>query len=90
MNQAKTRTSGFKVKVEDLDDISKNIKKKLLSTGEKRYRKCGTHLLKRQNLIIIGIDEGKESQVNGIDQIFGKSIEKIFPKLMKGITQTDI
>lgn len=35
--------------------------------------------MKRPNLWIIGIEEGKESQVNGTDQIFNRVREENFP-----------
>ena len=41
--------------------------------------------IRRPNLQIIGIEEGEESQVNGLDQIFNKIIEETFPKLRKNI-----
>ena len=47
--------------------------------------------IRRPNLQIIGIEEGEESQVYGLDQIFNKIIEENFPKLRKNIpiqTQT--
>lgn len=34
--------------------------------------------MKRQNLQTVGIEEGEESQINGIDQIFNKVINKSF------------
>lgn len=33
----------------------------------------------------MGIKDGKESKINGIDQIFSKIIEENFPKLGKDI-----
>lgn len=36
--------------------------------------------MKRPNLWIIGIEEGRESQVNGIDQFFNRIREENFPK----------
>ena len=36
--------------------------------------------MKRPNLLIIGIQEGEESQDNGIHQIFNRIIEEYFPK----------
>lgn len=40
-------------------------------------------------LQIAGINEGKDSQINGIDHIFNKHIKENFPKL-KTHTYTDI
>lgn len=34
----------------------------------------------------MGIKDGEESKINGIDQIFSKIIEESFPKLRKDIT----
>ena len=45
--------------------------------------------IRRPNLQIIGIEEGEESQVYGLDQIFNKIIEENFPKLRKKYTHTD-
>lgn len=44
--------------------------------------------IKRQSLQIIGIDEGEESWVSGIDQIFNMIIEENIPKLKKGMSPT--
>ena len=42
----------------------------------------------KSNIRIIGVDEGEEQQVNGIDQIFNKIMKKTFPK--KTHTHKDI
>lgn len=41
--------------------------------------------IKRQSLQIIGIDEGEESWVSGIEQIFNMIIEENIPKLKKKV-----
>ena len=41
--------------------------------------------IRRPNLQIIGIDEGEEFQLNGLDQIFNKITEENFSKLKKSI-----
>ena len=39
--------------------------------------------MKRPNLILIEIEEGKESQLQGPENIFNKTIEENFPNLKK-------
>ena len=39
--------------------------------------------MKEPNFKLIGIDDGEESQINGIDQFFNKIIKENLPKLMK-------
>ena len=41
--------------------------------------------MKRPNLRKIGIEEGKETQLNGAENIFNKIIEENFPNLKKGM-----
>jgi len=41
--------------------------------------------MKKQNLGIIGIEEEKETQVKGTENIFNKSIEENFPNLKKKV-----
>lgn len=44
---------------------------------------CASNL--HSQLAIIGIDEGQESQVRGIDQIFNQLMKENFPKLRKAV-----
>lgn len=46
----------------------------------------GGHNEEKKNFWIIGIDEGKELQVNNIDQFDNKIIEENVPKLRKDTT----
>ena len=39
--------------------------------------------MKRPNLRIIGIEEGEESQIQGLENNFNKVIEENFPNLKK-------
>lgn len=41
--------------------------------------------MKTQNSVTIGIEEGMEIQVKGIDNIFNKIIEENFPNLKKEV-----
>ena len=42
--------------------------------------------MRRPNLWIKGIDEGEDSQANGIKQIFNRIIEENFPKLREDLS----
>ena len=41
--------------------------------------------MKRPNLRIIGVEEGEELQLEGLENIFNKIIEENFPNLKKDI-----
>jgi chromosome segregation ATPase len=55
---------------------------KQLKTCESNMQKL-TNSIKRQNLRIIGIEEGGEVEAKGIDNIFNKIITENFPNLQK-------
>ena len=42
-------------------------------------------IMRRPNLRIIGIEEGRELQFTGIENIFNKTMEENFPNLKKGM-----
>jgi hypothetical protein len=52
---------------------------KKLKTSERKEYARNHQLIKRPNLIIMGIEEGKEAQAKGIHNIFNKNNRK-FPK----------
>lgn len=74
MNKADDRILSLEDKVENLDQISKemtNLRKHRKRTMQKIW-----NTIKRLNLWIIDIDEGQKSQVNDTDQIFKTIIYK--------------
>lgn len=76
MNRAIDTKSGLRDDVEVPDQTSKNFEKKNFKHGKGRHSIFGIpfkiFLNYRQR-------EGEEFQVNGLDQIFKKITEKIFP-----------
>jgi chromosome segregation ATPase len=81
LEQAEDRIS----ELEDEMEIKENTEKLLL----KQLKTCGRNMqelpnsIKRPNLRIMGIEEGKEVQAKGIHNIFNKIITKNFPNLEK-------
>jgi hypothetical protein len=55
---------------------------KQLKTCEKKIQEL-TNSIKRQNLRIMGIEEGEEVQAKGIHNIFNKIVTENFPNLEK-------
>lgn len=83
MNQAENRVSGLRGKKEDSGQINKQHKKftkikknKAKNSGKEHTGKVGDHDKNRTFELYIGIDEGEESQVSDIDQIFNMIMEK--------------
>jgi hypothetical protein len=75
------RISGLEDTIENIDTLlNENSKcKKLLTQNIQEIQDT----MKRENLIIMGIEKGKETQANGLENIFNKSIEENFHKLKK-------
>lgn len=68
------RLSGFKAKVEEMD-ISVKESRKIQAQNIQEF----WDTMNIPNLLIIGIEEGEETQVRGTENIFSKIIEeKIF------------
>lgn len=77
---------GLEAKLQNLDQISKEhekIKKKPHRVGGGGKEHMEIWDIKKANLPIIGIEEGEESQVGGIGQIFKRIIEERSPKVKR-------
>lgn len=73
MNRAIDTKSGLRDDVEVPDQTSKNFEKKFSNMGKEGIVYLGYHFLNYRQR------EGEEFQVNGLDQIFKKITENIFP-----------
>lgn len=70
------RVSDIEDKIEEMDpSVKENVKYQKIQaqTIQKIWNS-----MKRPNLPIIKIEEGKETQIKGIENIFNKFIEKMF------------
>ena len=78
------RISGAEDNIENIDKtVREDAKpKKLLTQNVQEIQDT----MRRPNLRIIGIEEGKEYQLRGAVNIFNKVIEKNFPTLKNEIT----
>jgi hypothetical protein len=81
---------GHSSRLEQVEDIDKTeIKEKTEEILVKQLKSCEKNMqefsnsIKRQNLRIMGIEEGKEVQAKGIYNIFNKIIIENFPNLEK-------
>jgi hypothetical protein len=72
--------------VGEMDTLVKEILHLKNSPGTKAQEVWDT--MKRPNVRIIGIEEGEETQGKGIEIIFNKIIEEIFPNLKKELGWT--
>jgi hypothetical protein len=81
VDQVENRVSGTGNKVEELDQTVKTTWKMLRKY--EWYMQDIWDTTKRQNLWIIGIEEGEEIQTNAIDNLFNKIINENFPNLRK-------
>ena len=75
------RISGAEDKLEEIDSSTKENLKSNKSLTQNIQEMWDT--VKRQNLRIIGIEEGEEAQLKGAENIFNKIIEENFPYLKK-------
>ena len=85
-----SRLQRIKEKISGIEDITKDINitvkentksKKLLTQNIQETQ----NTMKRPNLRIIGIEESKDSHINGPVNMFNKIIEENFPNLKKEI-----
>jgi chromosome segregation ATPase len=81
LEQVEDRISEFEDKME-IQGKTEELLVKQLKTCESNIQEL-TNSIKRPNLRIMGIEEGKEVQAKGIPNIFNKIITEIFPNLEK-------
>jgi hypothetical protein len=81
VEQVENKVPGTKDKVEELDQTVKDYERMLRKYEQNMQDIWDT--IKRPNLQIMGVEEGKEIQTKGIDNLFNRIIAEKFPNLKK-------
>jgi hypothetical protein len=88
VEQVENKVPGTKDKVEELDQTVKDYERMLRKYEQNMQDIWDT--IKRPNLQIMGVEEGREIQTKGIDNLFNRIIAEKFPNLEKEkVTQVE-